>query len=291
MKCKFNYWYIGLLSCCLLSCSKKEESYPKPIFTDITNLTVECNRDKNFTKPYIVENYEFDKYGVVAKRKRTVYIGDKGYGTSFIKSGEYANKKQMQFEAINDQSITTSVINTLQFGNRELTETYYWTYGQDQKFIRIYTKYKNIDGKKYIASMFEKRYTGSTNDTFEETYRIDFDYSNFKKGELSVVKKLYNEVVGTDTYNIEFYEDKQFPDIFLIENLYPLSCHNEFLFTGIMGTFDYYIVACNSELENAQYTMDYEFNANGLPMKMTLSKKHNKFSNLDDTLHYQFKYN
>lgn len=283
--------YSVLILLGMSACSSSSSTVHVPSVNKLVkSVTIEERKIETAEAASVADKYNFDK-GQVSSRIFKAYTANQLLTVEYQKIVSNAGKS-IYFDGYRyiDETVSqTSRLSTLQIKGKAITETFYWTEGQEVRFNKMYSTYIKINGKTYLKSMIEKRSVDDT-DVYEELYRIEFDYSNFLEGELKVEQKMLGETVGVDVYRIEFYDNVSMPDVFLMKNLFPLSCNKEFMMSGMMGTWDYYIVSANSELENGDYTMDYELGTNGLPKQMKLDKKDKEVSYRNETIFYSFIY-
>lgn len=151
-----------------------------------------------------------------------------------------------------------------------LTETFFWTINSDDEPRKLEATYTTIDGKPYLKQLTEFVPDGA------ELYRLVFDYTDFLKGRLTITQYRQGEPLATDRYKIAFNRHYQSPDV-LLSRTYPLRMCSEFVRNGQMGTFDYYVVEADSELEQTTYNLDYFFDQWHRPIRIVLTAKHKKF--------------
>lgn len=292
MKHIYKPTVIALLAL-FLGCTSEEIDRVKAPFEGVNNFVETLRIKKGSTSELEdeevreIHTYNFTKKGLLSRYSYEAPSanGDYLFVDKLIKKEDDLTK--LLYEG-SDVWVKTKLM-TSQYGVKQpLTETFYWTYQQESIYIRMYSEYVVIDGKEYLKSLVEKRVNEAKE--FVEHYRLDFDYSQFNAGVLRVTQRLLGEVVGVNSYLIEFYDNSQLPDSFLVNGLYPLSCHKAFLYSGLMGTWDYYVVECHSDLDKTDSSMLYELTKDGLPKRVKQITRHREFDYMNEISYYNFEY-
>lgn len=141
------------------------------------------------------------------------------------------------------------------------------TAGSENSTHAFLMKYIYMDNKPYISEIRDM-----VRKTEKEYYRLEWDYSKFKEGEITVRNFLMDELKYTARLTIEQRDNLNMADVQYLD-YHPINKHYELLYSGFLGTFDYVIT--QQESDNDLYipnqSADYTFTKEGLPLQVVLT--------------------
>lgn len=262
---KLLFIYICLIAC--VSCENDPES------------TVWARTEFSFSKLSITQTTE----NSASVAKKTYEYEDGMLSSHTVEQSFTGGSSLITFDIVHNSGQNEYVYRCLWHEWSKVSYYYYVTYSYNRNGLATSARYVYADGDPRDYTMQYtiingKYYLESITELISNSVRyvLTFDYSRLNANEIEVTQELLGERRTSATFGITRENKKGIPDVNLNDtDFHPLDQHIEALYSGLLGTFDYFIAKINKEVKTAvsdtkeMITSTIELDADGYLRKIT----------------------